>query len=80
MMRHVEIHFRGDDDNGFPSSLEWKREKAVREWRSFFHPYSSRHDVQFPALSDLTLDFTGMELGYEGFVVCARFDVLMQAG
>lgn len=78
-MRHVEIHFRVDDDNGFPSSLERKREEAVCEWRSFFHPYSSRHDARLPVLSDLTLSFTGMELGYEGFVVCARFDVLMQA-
>ncbi|KAL8654320.1 MAG: hypothetical protein Q9226_003482 [Calogaya cf. arnoldii] len=76
IIRHVEIHFKEGENNHILESenshmmLDWRRDSIVRKWRAFFHPYSSRHDVRLPALSDLTLDFTGMDLGStEGFVI-----------
>ncbi|KAL8640749.1 MAG: hypothetical protein Q9226_008710, partial [Calogaya cf. arnoldii] len=68
MMRHVEIHFEECSDK-YEGELEYTRNRAIREWREFFHPYSFSRDVRFPALSDLTLDFTGLQLRTEAFVV-----------
>ena len=67
MMRHIEIHFTECSDN-YKGQLESTRYLAVCNWRRFFHPDRWSRDVRLPALSNLTLDFTGLQLGTEGFV------------
>ena len=52
-------------------SLGWsyRQEYAAEEWRPFFKPLFCERDMRLPALRTLTLDFSRLQLGTDGFMV-----------